>query len=303
MNILKLQTKKTGFTLVELLIVMLIIAILALGALPTLMKYVTKSKFTSSAIPAIANMRVQIQLHETQYGCLPGIGLDVDGKPYSFASLEAKGSQYIQTMSAFDDTTEADSRQPTYTEIVAGLREDKPSTLLNSTADYMTYHIFNRLDVDFGDLTGASSKPHNFQYIVPYGNGSDHCYIMACCGDGGGLPVGTAYAVMDFYHSATKTKLLAVYEKFRDYGVTTPMYLSVESGFSSPHTAETFATYEWKTSPYIAVPGLGDLFGTFAAGTVATPSALTVAADSYSDQVGFLTKFKSDLIQAGWRIQ
>ena len=70
----KLITKaRSGVTLVELLVVILIVTILSVSLLPLLKPYIVKAQYAAEPIPVLGNIRTQIGLFQYEKNYLPGM--------------------------------------------------------------------------------------------------------------------------------------------------------------------------------------------------------------------------------------
>lgn len=77
----KLITKaRSGVTLVELLVVILIVTILSVSLLPLLKPYIVKAQYAAEPIPVIGNLRTQIGLFQYDKNYLPGLPKNADGE-------------------------------------------------------------------------------------------------------------------------------------------------------------------------------------------------------------------------------
>ena len=77
----KLITKaRSGVTLVELLVVILIVTILSVSLLPLLKPYIVKAQYAAEPIPVIGNLRTQIGLFQYDKNYLPGLPKTPEGE-------------------------------------------------------------------------------------------------------------------------------------------------------------------------------------------------------------------------------
>ena len=96
-----MKNLQKGFTLIELMIVVAIIAILAAIAIPVYQDYITKSQF-SEAMTVADGLKTPIQEFYTQNGSCPQIGTATDGLASNVASYAGK---YVAQASVGTTTT------------------------------------------------------------------------------------------------------------------------------------------------------------------------------------------------------
>lgn len=95
--------KQSGFTLIELMIVIAIIGILASLAIPIYTNYSNKTKF-SEVVQATAPLKLAVELCANQTGELTACGNGKNGVPEAFfASSPVSG--YIASITVADDGT------------------------------------------------------------------------------------------------------------------------------------------------------------------------------------------------------
>ena len=211
----KLITKaRSGVTLVELLVVILIVTILSVSMLPLLQPFVVESQYAAEAIPVIGNLRTKIGVFQYDKGKLPSLGQNEEEKERTIKGGEGE-----------DDKTEKYTVKTPYLETWVATQTDKGVTSIGNAAvndffapayalfpenpppltglqiydpDKFTgvKHIGNYCDIDYQELKGKRSKPNHYQYLVLL-NGSDYVYFIGCFGDGNGLKLGTGYAVCE----------------------------------------------------------------------------------------------------------
>ncbi|TAL73200.1 MAG: pilin [Rhodanobacter sp.] len=96
-----MKNLQKGFTLIELMIVVAIIAILAAIAIPAYQDYITKSQFTESQTVA-DGLKTPIQEFYTQNGTCPQVGTAGSGLASNVASYAGK---YVASASVGTSTT------------------------------------------------------------------------------------------------------------------------------------------------------------------------------------------------------
>jgi len=100
------QKKQTGFTLIELMIVIAIIGILAAVALPAYQTYTKKARF-SEVILATSTVKSQVEVWAQKYGALPvtaqvstqggNAGTQVDTLAWSGTQITATGGANVDS--------------------------------------------------------------------------------------------------------------------------------------------------------------------------------------------------------------
>ena len=270
---------KAGFTLVELLVVILIIVILSVTMLPLLKPFVTKAQYAAEAVPVIGNLRTKVELYRIEKDHLPGIALDSTGKPVlktvgaltniSFSvDYSSDAAVGVQSLMSVTNAVGVVGQVAWYN----GTGIDPDS---GSSSTWISTHVFNKIDVNYADLTGKRLRPDFFQYIVPYSKGEDFCWAIAVAGDGGTLPLGTAYAVLELNCSHAKAKFVATFERYK-------AEQTAQLILSTPNAATASGV-----NP-ISIPDVAEIFN-------ATGDDATIS--------GIVSGYKEKLRLAGWDVQ
>ena len=213
----KKEKKKVSGCFKFFLVGLFLMALIIFALLSILRPSVTPAeKYLAGAVPSIANMRVQIQLFQTQFAHLPGImtedgrlveaytGLDVTtGESFRYAKSsllnDVNDQHIVQSMIFFTNV------------VISG------TNVLDCSEDGRSSknHVFNELDMNFGDLTGAHVKPCNFQYVV-MGSKSNSClYAIGCFGSDENFLAGCGYAVAEFNDIENDRNFVATFERYK----------------------------------------------------------------------------------------
>lgn len=182
--------RQSGFTLVELLIVMLIVGILSIAMLPMYKKYMTKAKYTAEGYPIVATIKTQLDLFIYDKSYAPG----QSGHVYGWE----KGEDGQLTPKAYELT----DSYPTSLDL-------KPADMEN------TWHL--RSLVREKELQGKLIRPNHVFYacinsgapqeIDPTASDTlaeNYGYAIGVFGDGNGLPQNSGVATMELHLSAPK---------------------------------------------------------------------------------------------------
>lgn len=183
---------RSGVTLVELLVVILIVTILSVSLLPLLKPYIEKAKYAAEPIPVLANLQTKIELYQYEKNVLP---------PTAFA--ENVAGVYYSTW-----TTNSNGKATIPVNCKAGT--------LDTTAQ--VGHLQDLTDTDWQDLSGKNMRPWDFQYAAPKNvkNGS-YVYAVGVFGGRGnsGLAGGTGYAVCKIVDLGSSNKVVGVWERYK----------------------------------------------------------------------------------------
>ncbi len=227
MKLMKTFTGREGVTLIELLVVILIIVILAVAMLPVLTPFVTRAKYAADGIPALGNLRTQIQLFYTDKEYLPGLNRAQDGTvlrgtyvpgppPVMTPALTAILGLYGNSALGENVATPLAVRNGL---VGYGQTLDKSGTLYiqrdaaATTAsgakwadiwlaltdnDAKNNHFSTDLDISPSDLLGNSVSPDCIVYACAAGSckGNTYLYVVGCFGNGDKLKSGTGYAIL-----------------------------------------------------------------------------------------------------------
>ena len=202
MNTLKMKAR-SGVTLVELLVVILIVTILSVSMLPLLQPFVTEAQYAAEAIPVIGNLRTKIGLYQYDKGYLPN----------DWAQHNSDAN--VQTWLVDKDDPEAYvPGSYVLAKIAAGDTKDAP-TDTDWTQDLdKASHIGLQVDLDYEDLKGKRSKPLHYQYYVISAT-NNPSYVVACFGDGNGLKSGTGYAVCELNFTKSGKKYIGTWKRYK----------------------------------------------------------------------------------------
>lgn len=163
---------RSGVTLVELLVVILIVAILAVTMLPMFKKYVVQAQYAAEPIPLVGHIRTQIGLYQYEHNALPWSSASHTNGVLTFTSSD--GKTFTPVHYKFD--------------VVPG-----------TTGNWDAKTPFQAMDISVNELSGKKVSPQQVHFAVME-NGSRYGYAIGIFGNGGeGLPQNTGYAVMECY--------------------------------------------------------------------------------------------------------
>lgn len=225
MNLKYLKAKadsRSGVTLVELLVVILIVTILSVSLLPLLKPFITDAQYAAEPIPVVGNLRTMVGVYYYEHNYLPGLDHNTDGTvalqtwnhttgaPTHVNSALEDGSTPLQTF--FGDTT---SGLTTYKSGVVKAISAACVMTISPTSTNDVDHFSNHINVDYQDLTGKRVKPKHFEYRVIAGGykSGAYAYVLGVFGDADGLPAGTGYATIEIVNPDLKVKYVGTWKR------------------------------------------------------------------------------------------
>jgi len=265
MRLPKMPRGNGGFTLVELLVVILIIVTLAVGLLPLLGPEITKAQYVREGLPAIANIRVKTELFKVEKQYLPGVpynnlakkpyvnatSLTIAGVPVAMnirysdltqadgAALTAESADAanaVQWMQQAEDATGDKMVDIYYSGALALNKNTGASTGIGAPSD----HVWSCIDYSFSDLTGVRLRPQHVKYAVVGSAGDSYLWVVGCFGDDSGLKAGCGYAVAEFNDVVNKRKFVATFARYKPLNTTQLAFdFAMTSGSGSTYKTDT----------------------------------------------------------------
>jgi prepilin-type N-terminal cleavage/methylation domain-containing protein len=205
---------KSGVTLVELLVVMLIVVILAISLVPFLRDYIVRARYTAEAIPVIGDLRVKIELQRYEPGRLPGLKTNALAAGALQSSIDGvSGASYIQTYVGDGTGGPLEAFEVGVAHIVGGAVTQE---LLDPAE---ARHFANDIDVTRTHLTGRRLRPnHVFYQGRECVDSPGYAYAIGVFGDGNGLNAGSGFAVLEVVNTGLDMKLVAEWRRFVERG-------------------------------------------------------------------------------------
>ena len=153
MNRLKM---KAGFTLVELLVVMLIVAILSVSLPPMFKESICRAQYTADAVSVIGTLRHKIALYQYEHGKLPLNPAEKLVSSWNYKDNDREAFKHATYSIDNDPTT------PGYddNEAMEDTGRDDTDT---ATQNKIIWHS-TVLDISYDDLKGRRSLPIDFVY-------------------------------------------------------------------------------------------------------------------------------------------
>lgn len=230
----KLLTKaRSGVTLVELLVVILIVTILSVSMLPLLKPYIEQAKYAADVQPALAKIQTSINLYQYEKDRLPGVWAksetDADGKT---TLVEQDTANYDRTDWGWkQDTDVTEHREYVEVKYTGGVAGEKIDNLKNE------HHFAGFVDVSWQDLMGRRLNPSQFRYHIIKGLGAaKYGYAIGVFGDGDGLAKGTGFAMLVLVDTKNKEKVVATWERYAPKSDEVVQFSASATGFN-PDTA------------------------------------------------------------------
>lgn len=245
MNLATLKKQaQAGFTLVELLVVILIIVILSVTMLPLLKPFVTKAQYAAEGVPTIGNLRTKIELFRIEKDYLPGVPFNKQlGKPVTKAitvqgvtggTVDMTWSD-LTTPSALVRTSPSELECVQYMHPCANASASTTATLYDYTSGtvaltvngasiagvgILSDHVWKCIDANYAEMKGNRLRPNHFRYMTTGCAGESFLWVLGCFGAGDGLAAGCGYAVMEFCDVIHQRKFIAIFERYKPISTT-----------------------------------------------------------------------------------
>jgi len=226
------KSMRSGFTLIELMVVVVLVMILALAIVPTFRDIINKAKYTEGS-SAISALRTNIKVYQIDYGRLPGLDANFVADPITAngcspslinanVNVDTAGSTLVVSptvqilSSRVDQYWLLGAQDPTttnfYTNVVSATTQGESP-------------LQKDLNIKYGDYAGAYFVNEDYQYMIINGGkspssgtaASGYAYAIAVtAGAGGRKPdIGTGYAVMEVYNTGWQTeRITGTWERY-----------------------------------------------------------------------------------------
>ena len=211
------KSMRSGFTLIELMVVVVLVMILALAVVPAFKKEIIKARYTEG-VSAISALRTQIKVFHVENSRLPGVNSGIVRSDWALAGaaswtdpaniaaavagnaasdvktvLATALGPIVQTLCSKIDEQWAIMDAPTYTkDVVTAANKSGSSTWQTD------------LQISMGEYAGNSFKNANYQYAAFNagfkGDGS-YGYAILVAGTAR-VPVGTGCGVLEIVNTA-----------------------------------------------------------------------------------------------------
>ena len=174
---------RSGVTLVELLVVILIVMILAVGLLPTFKKFVVQAQYASEPASLVGHIRTQIALYQYENNILPTQATtnNSDRVNKVFKYEKNNGTYELQEMEL----------------------PKKSTAKWSGTASASEDYYLKNMDLGVTEYQGNRVAPQHVQFAVVE-NATRYAYAIGVFGDGTGLPANTGYAVYEAFLPAVQ---------------------------------------------------------------------------------------------------
>ena len=263
-----LMKARSGVTLVELLVVILIVTILSVSLLPLLKPYIEQAKYAAEVQPTVANIQTKINLYQYEKDQLPGTIIKAGTVTEDTTVSDARAWTWIL------QTGNTTTSQKVYDKAQMTNLSQKPTQKYTGTD-----HLADCVDVGWQDLMGRRMNPSQFVYHVIKGKGAAaYGYVLGVFGDGDGLAKGTGYAVLVVVDTANKLKLVGTWERYQPATDDT-VTLKVAASGTTPS----------KEDKYCYIPATADIKGS----STATGTSTGTTVQDYKTMLETLKK-------AGW---
>ena len=205
----------SGFTLIELMVVVVLVMILALAIVPTFRDIINKAKYTEGSA-AISALRTNIKVFYTDNTRLPGLDATFAGSLTTTNGchpLDSTGAVDIYTVATSADLVQTLCSRSDEQWLINGVDASSAAAFSRITNGVVVVGtntvtgvspLQRDLNITFGDYAGAYFKNSDYQYLIINGGkgSSSYGYAIAVTASGAGRSpaIGTGYAVLEVYN-------------------------------------------------------------------------------------------------------
>jgi len=227
----------SGFTLIELMVVVVLVMILALAIVPTFKEIIVKAKYTEGSA-AISALRTKIKVYYIDNSRLPGVpAITVENSTNmvggaswwgtngtAMTAISAVTSSLPLTASSAADLINIVQTMCSKTNEMYGITAVSPAngTLVYGDPVGELSKWQADLDISMGDYAGAYFKNKDYQYAA-FNAGirsASYGYVILAAGSGEkkSPPVGTGYGVMEIQNTDwSENRLLTLtFERYKE---------------------------------------------------------------------------------------
>jgi len=198
MNWMRKNREKSGFTLIELMVTIVLVLILALALVPTFTELLTKAKYAEAAA-AISAVNTKIKVYWVENGRLPGVSTSATD-----VCVSSMGTALDNDIGSGVCGTQRFLSQSSHFQYYLSGNLAVVNTTVSS-ADYSNQYsrVQRDLDISHTEYAGTFFLPEDYQVLICNGgatNSEQFMYAVAAAGqtrtDRKSAPTGTGYAVM-----------------------------------------------------------------------------------------------------------
>ena len=230
------RNNNSGFTLIELMVVVVLVIVLASALVPTFKELVTKAKY-AEGISAISAINTKIKVYQVEKSCLPGCITNA-AHPDGISAVGTL-SDLMRTQRFLSSTNMTDDGNRFLYTTGGDLETD-------AQALQQVSPIQLALDIDPGTYDGKYFRTTDYQVRIDGGGlgVNYYMYTVAVAGNGdvGKAPIGTAYAVMTYYNpgitDSDEKTVIATFSRYKPQNSAAQMVIG-RGTLTTPGTDKT----------------------------------------------------------------
>jgi prepilin-type N-terminal cleavage/methylation domain-containing protein len=247
-----MRKSNSGFTLIELMVVVVLVMILALAIVPAFRDIINKSKYTEGS-SAISALRTNIKVYQIDNGRLPGLDQGFVDDPATANGCSPSltiANVNVGTVGNGDDIVQLlnSTTNKSWLLDASDASGNTPYSVVSNTACIGKSPLQKDLNIQPGDYAGKYFVNEDYQYMIINGGkgasegtntATGYAYAIAVtAGNGDRRPdLGTGYAVMEIYNpSWTPERLTLTWERYSPEKDAGRLYLQLV-GDNSDYTS------------------------------------------------------------------